>query len=363
MKKTVAHEHNIAIFIPTLKSGGAEKQALLLAKTLTDSLINNIYLIVLHGEYTPSHNNIQIINKTIRLKIYYLKGSLVSRLIYFTRIIKQEKIDIIFNYLTSCDIYGAIVGRICKIKNIYGGIRNSRLSKDKIIAERIIHNFISTKTICNCYSGVEYLKTKGFCEKKFITIPNCYEGIDAVTIKKDNEIKTIITVGRFVPEKDYFTAIKSIYNLNKIRSDFIYKIVGYGKLEGQIKEWRKEFDLEDKIQIIISPNNIAELLKEADIYLSTSLYEGTSNSILEAMNACNPIIATNVGDNDKMVIDNKNGYIVSVGDSNSIALYLDKLMSDYNMRIDFGKYSHSILKENYSEAIFRNNYLNLINSL
>lgn len=51
------------------------------------------------------------------------------------------------------------------------------------------------------------------------------------------------------------------------------------------------------------------MLDKADIYLSTSLFEGTSNSIMEAMNADLPIVATNVGDNGLLVKNEINGFL------------------------------------------------------
>ena len=56
-------------------------------------------------------------------------------------------------------------------------------------------------------------------------------------------------------------------------------------------------DLEKEVTILINPPNIHDILKSCDIYLSTSLFEGLSNSIMEAMSTGLPVIATDVGDN------------------------------------------------------------------
>lgn len=76
-------------------------------------------------------------------------------------------------------------------------------------------------------------------------------------------------------------------------------------METQVRKWIRQYVIDDITTIYINPNNIAELLDQADIYISTSLFEGTSNSIMEAMNADLPIVATNVGDNGQLVQNQK----------------------------------------------------------
>ena len=112
--------------------------------------------------------------------------------------------------------------------------------------------------------------------------------------------------------------------------------------------------------IYINPDNIAQLEDEADIYFSTSLYEGTSNSIMEGMNANLPIVCTNVGDNNQLVEDGKNGFICDVKDVESLTMALSILCNDCALRNAFGKVSKEKLEANYSVDYFRQQYLKLI---
>ena len=64
-------------------------------------------------------------------------------------------------------------------------------------------------------------------------------------------------------------------------------------LEAQIREWVELYGIKDRTDIHIKPNNVSELERNADIYISTSLFEGTSNSIMEALNWSLPVVATN----------------------------------------------------------------------
>ena len=93
----------------------------------------------------------------------------------------------------------------------------------------------------------------------------------------------------------------------------------------------------------------------ADIYLSTSLFEGTSNSIMEAMNWSIPVVATNVGDNNQLIKDSWNGYLISIGDYKRLSEHLLKLLHDDKLRIEMGIRGNERL-HNYSVERFVENY-------
>lgn len=194
-----------------------------------------------------------------------------------------------------------------------------------------------------------------------IVIPNCFPNVLKVKSRPAKEIVKIITVGRFDEAKDYRTAILSIKELRKSCSNFLFQIVGYGKLEHQIRRWIDDNDLAGDIALLINPKNVSELLDESDVYLTTSAYEGTSNSIMEAMNASLPIVATNVGDNDRIIIDGVNGFLHKVGDYTRIAESVSILVKDHKLRCEFGSRGNEMLEKNYSFERFKESYIQLIN--
>lgn len=348
---------SIAIFIPSLMPGGAEKQATILATTLDKKHIVNIYL--LHGECSISPQNQELLNKS-NVSVTHLQGNIISKILQFNKLLKERNTDTLLNYLTSCNAIGAIVGRIAGVKRIYGGIRNARVEWAKMIADRFAHNHLATGTIYNCYSGAEYFTSKGFNEKKNIVIPNGFLNIAEPIVREDRKIKHIVTTGRFVPQKDYKTLICSIARLKEQRRDFVMDIIGYGIEERNIRTWINEYGVEDVTNIAIKPDNVQEIVRNADIYLSTSLFEGTSNSIMEAMNWSLPVVATDVGDNKHLIVDSKNGYIHPIGDSTGIASSISKLLDSVELRNKFGIHSHELLKNNYSLNVFEERYMKII---
>lgn len=350
--------NNIAVFVKNLTSGGAEKQSVLLAKALSSDY--NVHYIIFNGEKIHQ-KYMDMLCEDERIKVQYFIGSHIYRYKSFINYLKLHNIKFIFSYLTAANAYACIAGKQVNAR-VFTGLRNAELPFLKCWADRILTNYFAEKAIANCFSGKENFVKRGFIEKKVTVIPNCFENIRPYKVKQVKDRLHIITVGRFVPQKDYETAIQAIAELKKANQDFIFDIVGYGELEQQIRKWVKAYGIEDIVSIYINPDNIAELLDRADIYLSTSLFEGTSNSIMEAMNADLPIVATDVGDNGRL-ISSENGYLCKVKDCSEIALYLLKLVKDNTLRTSMGMNSKNKLLSEYSMDIFRERYIRLLSSL
>ena len=348
----------IAIFIPSLKPGGAEKQATLLAVALDKYFDVDMYLLYGDGEAAPQ--NLQLLS-TSKVCVHSMEGNILKKMRQLKKSLSENKTDVLFNYLTSCNMIGAIAGRLANVKHIYGGIRNAYVEWPKMVADKIAHNYIASGSVYNCYSGAEYFTSKGYKRHRNIVIPNCFLDIAEPVNRVDKKRKHIVTVGRFVIQKDYKTIIQTIACLKESRNDFVMDIIGYGDEEKNIRQWIDEYGVNNFVNVHIRPENVQEIVHNADIYLSTSLFEGTSNSIMEALNHSLPVVATNVGDNDHLVINDRNGMLHNIGDYAGMAKSIAKLLDSVELRNEYGLASNSNLRDNYSMEIFKERYLALIN--
>lgn len=350
---------DIAIFVKNLTSGGAEKQSVLLAKALSGYY--QIHYIIFNGnKIHPKY--MDLLKEDPRIQIQSFIGGHLSRYNEFVTYLQKNNIRVIFSYLTAANFYACMAGRKVNAK-VFTGLRNAQLPLLKCWADKLLTNSFAEKAISNSYSGKENFITKGFKSEKIIVIPNCFEHIKDYTQKKRKDKVHIITVGRFVPQKDYETAIHAIAELKKTYDNIVFDIVGYGNMETQVRKWIRQYVIDDITTIYINPNNIAELLDQADIYISTSLFEGTSNSIMEAMNADLPIVATNVGDNGKLVQNQKNGFVTNKKDWKDIASKLAILIDNEELSLNMGKQSKLFLSNNYSVEQFRKSYLSILSSI
>ena len=346
----------IAIVIKNLTRGGAEKQSILLARTLANEY--EVHYVILNG-HKVNDNYMAILHSDNRIIVHSFTGSFIHRIKQFHSCVRELVPYAIFSYLTMANLIAASIGRLCGCHRIYPGLRNSRLPWLKLVADRFICNHLATYAISNSVSGIEHLASKGFLAAKLTAIPNGFENITPYTNKNRHEEIRIITVGRFVKQKDYKTAIKAIAALH-CRQKIRFIVIGYGELEPQIRAWIREVGIENMTEIMINPYKIPMILYDADIYISSSLFEGMSNAIMEAMNADLPIVCTNVGDNNKLVAEGENGFICPTGDWEMLADRTRYLILHDEERIAFGKKSKEILERYYNAEIFRTKYVELI---
>lgn len=342
---------NIAILIPTLKKGGAEKQAVLLAKALRDDY--NVTLMVVNKESGFEPELVEL--SGLQPGQIICLDTHKKRQLFQT--LRSRHIDTLFCYLTWPDFWGPLMARLAGVKTIYQGLRNTDLPKWKLLLERI-GNRCSTGAIINNYAGVEVFKKKGI--KRLTVIPNCYLNPMPNKPRTEREYITAVTVGRFVKQKDYPVAISAIAKAMARNPRLRFKIIGHGKLEDMVRKLIIAQGIDDRTEILINPSGILNHLLNADIYLSTSLFEGTSNSIMEALDASLPVVATDVGDNDQLVNDGETGFLVNTGDVSAITASLLKLASDRNLRNTMGEKGNRLLKEKYGFENFKAKYLELL---
>ncbi len=354
----------ILILCKTLLKGGAEKQALILARSLQEKNLN-VCIVNWYKDKIDPENMKYIQDHAIRY--FSLGGGLLSRLISLRKILKKEKTGFIVSYLTLANIVAGMSKLTCRNLKTIGGIRNEKLPFYKFVIERFIHNHVNDITVFNNYSGSEKFRKRGFNPDKIHVIQNAIE-LENRPVEGEkpagDEIR-IVTVGRFVKQKDYPTALKSFRLLKELckTARFRYIIIGYGPLEKEIRSIAHDLEITGDIQIMINPPDIPGILRNSDIFLSTSLFEGVSNAIMEAMVVGLPIVATEVGDNKQLIRNSYNGYLVPCKNTGLVVQKLGYLCESEEKRHTFGRNSRLILERDFSMSKLVDNYISLFERL
>ena len=177
------------------------------------------------------------------VQIHYLSGKNFGKWKEYYQLLKQQKIEIAFNYLTTCDVTGAMVEKLAGVKTVFNGIRNSRLAPAKTVLNGLHTTSLQIILYIIVSREQNTLRIWVSVRRRPIVIPNCFPNISKPIERTDKDIKTIITVGRFEPQKDYLTAIKTIADLRKTRQDFVFTIIGHGHIETQVRDWVEEYGL------------------------------------------------------------------------------------------------------------------------
>lgn len=356
----------VFILTNTLESGGAEKQSILLAKSLQDDFETR--LIVYYGNQNDP--KLKALAEKYYVEIIWLHGSHVAKIYKLYLLFRKNRNAFVFSFLATTNVLNAVIGSFAHIHHRIGGIRNEKLSGSKMFLQKFLHNYLLTCTVFNNFKGMDTLCSKGFRKEKSYVIHNCMD--ISIPLKMPEKSKTqfiLLSVGRFVEQKDHFTAINAFSQLvnlihdNQLSISVKFIIIGYGPLENEIKDHISQKNLHGLVEVVINPLDLDHYYSNADIYLSTSLFEGLSNTIMEAMEHSLPVVATKVGDNNFIVKEKETGYLRDVGAVDQLAMAIFNILSDYNLRRKMSENAYCLLRDNFSPETFRNKYLNLMNHL
>ena len=150
----------------------------------------------------------------------------------------------------------------------------------------------------------------------------------AETKQQSDELK-LITAGRLSPTKRMNMLIEAVDILQKKGLKVRFTIAGGGAGERSLKQMVSEKKLDSCIEILgrVGPENMPNLYRNSDIYISASMLEGMSNSMLEALASGLPIITTRCEGLDELLNSN-NGIIVENAGSEEISNAIIKLSND-----------------------------------
>lgn len=136
----------------------------------------------------------------------------------------------------------------------------------------------------------------------------------------------VMQVARFHPVKDHASALRAWSIVHQQMPDALLVFVGDGPDRGTLEDLTRTLGLEDAVRLIGAVDNARQLIPAADLCMLTSLSEGLSVTLLEAMAAAKPIIATEVGGNPEVVANGKTGLLVPSGNIQAIAQAILQLL-------------------------------------
>jgi sugar transferase (PEP-CTERM/EpsH1 system associated) len=144
------------------------------------------------------------------------------------------------------------------------------------------------------------------------------------------------TVGRLVDIKDHPTLLRAAEIVLKAGIDAHVLIVGSGpELEHHQQLVKDSTALAGRVTFVGSSDEVPELLNAMDVFALTSISEGMSNTLLEAMATGLPVVATNVGGNPE-VVEGSSGWLFQPRDAETLAARLVLLASQENLRSRYG---------------------------
>lgn len=331
---------------------------------------------------------IQIYQIDLYRQVHIWKDLISMLQIY--KILKNKKYDIVHTHAGKAGLVGRIAAVIAGIKKIYHtphGFAYNRYTKNIMnllvtLTEKILSIF-TTRLICVSESESKYAISKVKINyRKIIIIPNAvkttkslrdtnytrYTGLQQLKEKMGiyNGSKVVGTVGYFRPQKDYITLIQSINMVLKINKNIQFLFIGDGEGKAEIESLISLYNIENHIIMTgyIPFKKMKSYYLMMDLYLSTSLWEGMSYSILEAMSYGIPVIATDVDGNADIINHTVNGLLVPKKDAQKTAITVLKVLNNCAIRNVLSNNAKVLISDKYLikdniskyEQLYQNRY-------
>ncbi len=185
--------------------------------------------------------------------------------------------------------------------------------------------------------------------------------------KKDEGLVNLLFVGGIYERKGLLYAIQAIKLLK--RKDIHFDIVGDINKEKKYSDYLIDFVNDNNLNDLIKfrgriyKGKLQFYLKNADIFLFPTLFEGFGIALAEAMSYQLPIISTNVSAVPELVQDGENGILVPPEDPDALAAAIAKLSEDSSLRKKMGKNGHQKIKKFYESYSIDIKFQNIIEEL
>ncbi|MFH1563678.1 MAG: glycosyltransferase [Nitrospirota bacterium] len=359
-----------------IEQGGAERVVYNLVERLNLELFYPVVCCLYKNEKLGD----ELKNLGIKIVEMNLKSGINwSLLLKLSNIMKKERINIVHTHTASSWFYGTIAAKLAKIPVIINTVhgRGNILPQRKEIIERKILSLLTTRII----SVSEQLKKsliehEGISLKKVITITNGVD-INRYRVNEDEIIKVKKTfnldgcypiigiVARLDYEKNHQMLLNAMPKIVSCYPEAKLLIVGTGSLEENLQSLTRKLNLSSHVLFLGFHKDVSPILATFDLFVLPSRREGMPLTLLEAMSAGKPIVATNVGGIPEVVEDKINGFLVPSDNYDSLADAIIKILQDKNKMLEMGKASRSRAEEYFSlEKMiteYENLYINLYN--
>lgn len=162
----------------------------------------------------------------------------------------------------------------------------------------------------------------------------------------------LVMTARLDEQKDHHTLLLALAQLRDL--PWQLDLIGEGPLMPSLKTMAAELEIAERVRFLGLRSDVGDLLREADIFVLISHWEGFPRSILEGMRAGLPVVATDVAGVSESVDESRTGYLVPRRDPSVLAARLRSLLADPQLRAAMGAAGRARFETEFTfERMFR----------
>jgi sugar transferase (PEP-CTERM/EpsH1 system associated) len=298
---------------------------------------------------------------------------MVTRLI---GVIRQEKVDVVHAHNQGAMLYAGLSARLSRRPMIATRHGTSRWGRDQPVdrSYRLLSRLagrLARYTVCVGNDSLRVAREVDHIPAGRLRM--IYNGVDSARFPHgpearaearrelglDQEIPLIVHVGRLSPEKDQACLLQACARLKQGQKEFRLIILGDGDQREPLLALAEELGLSGMLDLPGARQDVWRYLAAADAFALSSLSEGISISLLEAMAAHLPVVATEVGGNPEVIVDGESGLLVPAKSPELLAQALGSVLGDPQLAGRLGRAAAQRVATQFSLARMAGDYADL----
>ena len=328
----------IAHMIDTLQWGGAQKLlTTFAAEAMNHEVDTTVISLNADREIAVVAQKLQAANVSIE-RLPAAKMFAPRRFIELIRLLRRERFDVLQTHLTYANILGPLAAMFARTPVIgtlhLAGADPSLVPRKQHLENRVLR-YRAQRLVAVGFVVAEVYKT--LLPGRIIeVIPNAVDPLPPISAEQraalraelldDPDAPFVLAVGRLNEIKDFPTLIDGWAIVVARYPTAQLRIAGGGAAEAAIREAIARHGLDQRI-LLGQRDDVPDLLQAADLFASSSKLEGLPVAVLEALAAGLPVVATDVGDVARVVVD-QTGIVVPPQDALALAQAINTLLDD-----------------------------------
>jgi len=306
-------------------------------------------------EKLQSHHDIRFVPVNLS-NLSFLNPFKVNRL---AKILKKEQIEvIIINHPGDLKI-AANAAHKAGVKRIIYRRGSAIPVKNKFLNRYIFKNWV-TDILANSQATKATILQNNpdlFPKEKIKVIYNHIDVQEFLSrgsspkITRNNDEIIIGNLGRLSYQKNQKFLIDLSKKLSQQHINHKIYIGGTGELEAELKQYNKEQNTEENVIFTGFETNVKNFLSGIDVFFLSSFWEGFGYVLAEANLCEKPCIAFNTNSMPELVIDNKNGFLITPNDLDEAVEKIKLFAQNPQLITEYGAYGKEFVLHNFSKEV------------
>lgn len=333
---------SISIYLPSLRGGGAERAMVTLANGFAERGYQ-VDLVLAKAE-GPYLNDVAARVNVVNLKAPRVLASLPG----LVRYLRRKRPTVMFSAMGHANVVAVLACRLSRVptrmvvserSHFSISKANNRTWRGHLIGYFMSWAYPRADGIVAVSSGVadDLAASIGISRALVKVVYNPVVTDDLLIRSREvpdhpwlaaGEPPVILGVGRLTPPKDFPTLIRAFARLRQVRNIRLL-ILGEGEMRIELEALVRQLDLDDIVSLPGFFGNPFSIMRAADLFVLSSVWEGLPNALIQAMACGSPVVSTDCPSGPAEILENgKWGRLVPVGDVDALAKAMHEILND-----------------------------------